>query len=377
MAQATLTPKRISVLNPMQTTDINGLEDKDNAAKWVLAIDSNCRNASEIHPGDDYTAGSDEGTLKIPMSRVAMRDANGLIPATMLPGHIDDMMFGTFDWDEDNHDKVTFTEVVNGAPTGRVYVSPPEEVAEGQYSPSENIIYHDNATNIQYRFIQTEENTSPKYGFAEIPGSRALAEGYGVTITTPSPTDQNATEIRANYPQSLKSYATIIDATETIATISAATPSYWVTKDASYTDKTGVSIGNDHDYLTITPIDISTPSGTPVVIGNVHEKVLYQLNLELDAIPVTQSAMIVDVELIEVTPTSEYSVGKCQMDMSTYLDPTATIESNMENNAVTLKFEYLWRWSGRQGDPLVAKFKIKTGADIRVLTKQFSFVELL
>ena len=129
--------------------------------------------------------------------------------------------------------------------------------------------------------------------------------------------------------------------------------------------------------MTITPIDISTPSGTPVVIGNVHEKVLYQLNLELDAIPVTQSAMIVDVELIEVTPTSEYSVGKCQMDMSTYLDPTATIESNMENNAVTLKFEYLWRWSGRQGDPLVAKFKIKTGADIRVLTKQFSFVELL
>ena len=371
MAQATLTPKRISVLNPMPTSDISELEDKTNAAEWVLAIDSNCRNASEIQPGDDYTAGTDEGTLKIPMSRIAMRDANGLIPANMLPGHIDDMMFGTFDFSDST--KVTFTEVVNGVPTGREYVSPPSKVAEGQYSPEENIIYHDNTTNLQYRFIQNEATTAPKFGFAEIPGSRALTEGYGVTITTPSPTDQNATEIRANYPQSIKSYSETIS-TLTIATISAATPSHWITQNPSFADKTG--IGGDpsvHDYLTITPTDNTASSGNPVVIGNVHEKALYQLNLELDVIPVTQSAMIVDVELIDDTSGGAYSVGKCQMDMSIYLDPAATVASNMENNAVTLKFAYLWRANSTSP----AKFKIKTGADIHVLTKQFSFVELL
>lgn len=355
----------------MPTSDISELEDKNNAAEWVIAIDSNCRNASEIQPSDDYTAGSDAGTLKIPMSRIAMRDVNGLIPANMLPGHIDDMMFGTFDFSDST--KVTFTEVVNGVPTGRVYVSPSTERAEGQYPPAENIIYHDNATNLQYRFIQNEATTAPKFGFAEIPGSRALTEGYGVTITTPSPTDQNATEIRVNYPQTIRSYSRNVDASRTIATISAATPSYWITQDPSFTDKTGISTGDSsiHDYLTI------ETSGNAVVIGNVHEKALYQLNLELDVIPVTQSAMIVDVELIDVTPNGEVSVGKCQMDMSTYLDPNGTTESNMENNAATLKFAYLWRWHGTPNDPLVAKFKIKTGADIRVLTKQFSFVELL
>lgn len=377
MAQAILTPKRISALTPIDAPTDESLFDNRAAANWVMAIDSIQRsNAADRPEGSGLVEGTDKGSLKLPMSRIALRDNNGLIPATMLPGHIDDMMFGTFDFSGST--KVTFTEVVNGVPTGRVYVSPSTERAEGQYAPAENIIYHDNTTNLQYRFIQNEETTAPKFGFAEIPGSRALTEGYGVTITTPSPTVQNATEIRANYPQTIRSYSKTIS-TLTIATISAATPSHWITQDPTFTDKTGHGMGDPslHDYLTITPTDNTASSGDPVVIGNVHEKVLYRLNLELDVIPVTQSAMIVDVELIELTPTDTISVGKCQMDMSTYLDPNGTIASNMENNAVTLKFAYLWCWQGTPNDPKVARFKIKTGADIRVLTKQFSFVELL
>ena len=373
MAQATLTPKRISALTPIDAQTDESLFDKETAANWVMAIDSIQRsNAADRPEGSGLQPGTDEGSLKLPMSRIALRDNNGLIPANMLPGHIDDMMFGTFDFSDST--KVTFTEVVNGVPTGRAYVSPSTERDVGEYAPAENIIYHDNTTNIQYRFIKNEETTPTKYGFVEIPGSRALTEGYGVTITTPSPTNPNATEIRANYPQTIRSYSRSIS-TLTIATISAATPSYWITQSPSFTDKTGHGMGDPsiHDYLTIEPHDDTAQSGDPVVIGNVHEKVLYQLNLELDAIPVTQSAMIVDVELIEVTPTSEYSVGKCQMDMSIYLDPAATVASNMENNAVTLKFAYLWRANSTSP----AKFKIKTGADIHVLTKQFSFVELL
>ena len=95
--------KRISKLPKMEEPEIENIQERvtdtgkeySHADAWAIGVDSLCRNDG-TEPEDGYV-GEDLGTAFIPMSRIAMRDTNGKIPASMLPGHIDDMIFGTLD----------------------------------------------------------------------------------------------------------------------------------------------------------------------------------------------------------------------------------------------------------------------------------------
>ena len=168
MAQTPLRPRNLPA---MDAADINAMQENTSgvAYEWVIPVDST------------QTGGNDEGTLSVPMGRIAMRDTNGLIPASMLPSYVDDMMFGELTI---TPSKVTFEETVSGSSTHRTYVSPESERGTGELAPPENIVYCDvygtDPTNLQYRYIASRETVSPMFGFEEIPGSRAINTGYGL-----------------------------------------------------------------------------------------------------------------------------------------------------------------------------------------------------
>ena len=168
MAQTPLRPRNLPA---MDAADINAMQENASgvAYEWVIPVDST------------QTGGDDEGTLSVPMGRIAMRDTNGLIPASMLPSYVDDMIFGELTI---TSSKVTFVETVSGSSTHRTYVSPESERGTGELAPPENIVYCDvygtDPTNLQYRYIASRETVTPMYGFEEIPGSRAINTGYGL-----------------------------------------------------------------------------------------------------------------------------------------------------------------------------------------------------
>lgn len=78
--------KRISTLPAMteeQLIDVQ--DDKGKALEWAIGVDSLCRSNDT---SGNYITGEgkvDAGSVYIPMSRIAMRGSNGLIPASMLP----------------------------------------------------------------------------------------------------------------------------------------------------------------------------------------------------------------------------------------------------------------------------------------------------
>ena len=81
----------------VEGTDPGGRGTYTHADAWGIGVDSLCRNDDTVDYDNGMHKGTDDGTAFIPMSRIAMRDTNGKIPASMLPGHIDDMIFGTLD----------------------------------------------------------------------------------------------------------------------------------------------------------------------------------------------------------------------------------------------------------------------------------------
>lgn len=190
MAQPTLSSKRISVLTEMSSSDITAeLENKETAAEWVIAIDSLRRSNEADRPdGSGLVEGEDGGTLRVPVSRLALRDeAHGLIPSSMLPSHIDDIVFGTLTVNTSNGLAMFEETPPAGSTNIRVYVSPENKRTTGQYEPSENVIYFDNDTRMQYRYNKANQyNPLVNYGFAEIPGSRSIVPGYGINITMPT-----------------------------------------------------------------------------------------------------------------------------------------------------------------------------------------------
>ena len=296
--------KRISKLEPMGADEINDVQERTNkgtdvggaythADAWAIVVDSLCRSdgsAVDEHghllPG--MHVGTDDGTAFIPMSRIAMRDTNGKIPASMLPGHIDDMIFGTLD---DTDQSVTkFREPPpSGSTTGHVYSSPTQ--GTGELPPPENVIFCDTTTSIQYRYIQSQAQThtdTVKHGFTEVPGTRTVNPGYGIEITKAA--DANLT----------------LDA-----------------KKADFFTSNGVSTAETVN---------STASNLPLASGSIEKSVLdvatasnrltkvtgliggarYAVNLQIECMPVTLSANIIDVSVTCGTvPTM-----KRQMDMA-------------------------------------------------------------
>ena len=197
MAQPSLAPKRITAMPPMSADDIKAkLENKTEAEKWAMPIDSRCRSNIDDRPeGSGLIEGTDEGTLYVPMHRIALRDTNGLIPASMLPSYIDDMMFGTLTVASD---KATFTETPPTGGTQHKYTSPTQ--GTGELPPPANVIFCDTTTDLQYRYLESEKtNANKNYGFVEVPGSRAINTGYGLSKTDEQ--GSAALTIRAKTPK--------------------------------------------------------------------------------------------------------------------------------------------------------------------------------
>ena len=172
-------PRRIKALEPMASEDIDKFRvpssqeptAKGKAENWHLPIDYSNADTSENADTEDF------GTMRIPVSRIALRDANGLIPSTMLPSYVDDVMYGTMDITDPT--KAVFTVVDKDEHMVATYTSP---VPQGGVTPPDNIVFYDKTTNLQYRYIE-HSGTAPYFDFTIVPGSRAISTTYGINIT--------------------------------------------------------------------------------------------------------------------------------------------------------------------------------------------------
>jgi len=292
MAQPNLIPKRISALPPMSEEQIIAeLEDKGNASEWAMAIDSLRRSNAEDRT-EGLAEGEDAGSLYVPMNRLALRDTNGLIPASMLPMHIDDMIFGTLTV---TSSKASFAETTPPGGTPHVYVSPHDQRSEGELPPPENIIYCDTTTDIQYRFTgETSTSTDINhFGFTEVPGSRAVNAGYGVKITRAA--DANLT-IDAKKADFFTSYGA--STAETVNYTASNLP---------------LASGSNENSGIEATIASNRLTKLTKLIGGAR----YAMNLQLECTPVAVSANVIDVSVTCGT----VPAMKQQMDMS---GPTGT-----------------------------------------------------
>ena len=319
MAQPNLIPKRISALPKMIDDVVTAeLEDDTKAGQWAMAIDSLRRSNEEDRPeGSGLVNGEDAGSLYVPMNRLALRDLNGKIPAAMLPSYVDDMAFGTMVFDAANH-KAIFYEVFYDPHTGstqrRTYVSPNPDTESGEYFPSENIVYVDSisketheATDIQYRFISTQSETAPTYGFKEVPGSRALNGEHGAVV-------QNGANNMAN--------------------VAVKTPDMILRSDAgTATDIAGGDVWSSWDVVQIGPEcdgDITCTERTSgankyVELGGLHAKDTttatkqesrYKVTLQLLAKPKTDQMMSADIYTVKLVAPDIHAETVAEMDMS-------------------------------------------------------------
>ena len=292
MAQPNLIPKRISALPPMSEEQIIAeLEDKGNASEWAMAIDSLRRSNAEDRT-EGLAEGEDAGSLYVPMNRLALRDTNGLIPASMLPMHIDDMIFGTLTV---TSSKASFAETTPPGGTPHVYVSPHDQRSEGELPPPENIIYCDTTTDIQYRFTgETSTSTDINhFGFTEVPGSRTVNAGYGVEITRAA--DANLT-IDAKKADFFTSYGA--STAETVNYTASNLP---------------LASGSNENSVIEATIASNRLTKLTKLIGGAR----YAMNLQLECTPVAVSANVIDVSVTCGT----VPAMKQQMDMS---GPTGT-----------------------------------------------------
>ena len=293
--------KRMSALPAMPTEHdaqnpdtVQDIQDNVNgvAAEWVIGVDSLRRTDAPA----GYIEGSDGGTKSIPMSRIAMRDTHGKIPAHMLPSYIDDMMFGSMIFETNKAKFIeTYVDPSTGTTQTRTYTSP---TGQGENPPPDNIIFVDSqnstnpshtATDLQFRYFVDRATTSPRYGFEEVPGSRALISTYGIELTQ-NPSDSNVT-VNAKKADFFTSYGVSTAAT--------------VNSTASNLPLASGSTENSVLEATITSNRLTRLTN---LIGGAR----YAMNLQIECTPVALSANIIDVSVTCGTvPTM-----KRQMDMA-------------------------------------------------------------
>lgn len=176
--------KRIVQLTPMEETAITELtEDTANSSQWYMPIDFD----KTVAPSEN-----DYGTLRIPMSRIAMLGTNGKVAATMLPSYVDDMICGTF---TTSGSSKIFTDDL----TGKQYAAPH---LDGYETPPDHVIFNIHGTNVQYRYL-----VAPADKFEIIPASLALSDGYGISHTDGDDSTQ-VSVLKPTYYHSDESYGT-------------------------------------------------------------------------------------------------------------------------------------------------------------------------
>lgn len=340
MSGVPATAKRFSALPPMASEEINHVQEPDKVSgktyyysdKWVLGVDSICRTTEDPKVANPLD-GEDEGTVYLPMSRIAMRDTNGLVPASMLPSYIDDMLFGSLSVDS-TEGKSTFTD----SETGNVYVSPENKRSGTELEPLANVIYIDTTSSLQYRYIKSQETeVSVNYGFAEVPGSRAIAGGYGIELATTQGTNE--------------------------LTISAKTPDFVKIKSASsettVTNQAAVIPLPSSTYIESDTVTVGT-QGSTTQLGGLDSDIKYMFNMRLGVVPTALSGNIIDVTftltngsnvstIVKTVDMSGPAGTKTVLDYSFMLCPTST--------SVTMSLE--------------------AEESVKVTTEDFSLVELI
>jgi hypothetical protein len=309
------TSKRFSKLPKMEDREIDKVQEREtdtgkdysHADAWAIGVDSLCRNDG-TEPDEGYV-GEDKGTVFIPMSRIAMRDSNGKIPASMLPSHIDDMMYGELTF---SSSAATFVEHFNdpdGTEHTRTYVSPDD----GTHPvPPENIIYCDTIgashTDLQYRY-DASIPVGSKFGFMEVPGSRALTSTYGIDIV-PSQSNAEVT-VNAKYPKQF------------IGKINTSTQ----------------DVSNEPRKFGNLTLDMNGIRGINATVGTEHwtftglidtgstEYIRYHMNIELKCWPSQgqslRTADIITLKIVRYTnaaKTTYETMSSCRYDMSSLAD---------------------------------------------------------
>lgn len=122
--------RRISKLNSVMDSESNGGNGEPlslglvGMRKWYVAVDT----SRGISPTDGESVL--DSTWKMPLSRLALRNAAGIIPSEMLPSYVDDVIFGQF-FDDTN---------------GQYFVSLPDSASSSTETTSAPVVHYKSAT---------------------------------------------------------------------------------------------------------------------------------------------------------------------------------------------------------------------------------------
>lgn len=317
-------------VNPVQPDTTNPPPTSE-ADAWLIAADSIKRSPSGNDSSTVYP-GPDDGTMYIPMSRIAMRNSAGKIPSYMLPGYVDDIMYGTMD--TTNPAKAIFTGVDKDGYMIGIYASPTQSGDERK--PADNIIFYDKTTNLQFRYVEHTGTTAPYYEFVIVPASRAIVTNYGIVLTE----IDNAAKLQIDAKKA--DYFTMYKSTG---------PSEIGTTDTAFPLNT--VDGSESSVLS------ATSANNKVTVSGLTGGARYLVNLQLTAVPKTLSANIIDVSL--TCGTVPAIVEK--MDMAGPSGASSKLdfmcEFKLADNATTLDIT------------------IKAEEAINVTTQRFTIFELL
>lgn len=305
-------------IEPAVDPEQTGLTESDS---WVIVADS-------IKGKGNYT-GTDSGSMYLPMSRIALRDEHGLIPESMLPAYIDEIMFGSL---VDSPSTTTFTVIEQGG-TERVFESP--NPASGHVLPPSNAVFFDTTTQVQYRWIEAQKTTHTDevlHGFTPIPNSKTISTTYGIDLTR----DDRYTKINAKKAD------------------------YYLSTTAS----SALAVNDTASNLPLASGSGSTLTATIASnrltsISGLVKDVRYAVNLQIECTPTALSPNIIDVS---VTFGNNPAIKK-QMDMSGPMNSSVTV------------LEYSCDFTN--GNSSTMAVTISSEEAISVKTTRFSIYELL
>ena len=208
---AQLIQKRISALDPQDDVVANALVDEliistEKSSKWAMAVDY---TEADIVSNDSVQE-VDQGTKRIPVSRVGLLTETRTVPQSMLPHQMDEILNGTMHFDT-NTGKWTFTTTEGG--TTRVYVCPGPPAA-GELRPDISTIYRDvndadgdgNPIYTQYRYVPDDNasvGTENETGsFVPIPSDLVMVNGDGTVVSDNSGSYTRQVDIAIGEPAS-------------------------------------------------------------------------------------------------------------------------------------------------------------------------------
>lgn len=188
---AQIEQERISALDSLVTQSADGvnelIESTAEAAKWAMAVDYIVPDSDTANQEDLV----DQGTKRIPVSRIGLLTDSRTVPQSMLPHQMDEILNGRMVHDTSTG-KWTFTTTVDGVQVVYVCPGPP---AEGERRPVISTIYRDvsdedqdgNPIYTQYRYVPDDNadvGTASETGsFVPIPSDLVMINGAGTVVS--------------------------------------------------------------------------------------------------------------------------------------------------------------------------------------------------